>query len=186
MFLDQLSPWAVAALIFTLRICDVSIGTMRTIQVVRGHTIIAMGMGFVEVLIWVTAVTPVVMGVREEPFLAVAFAGGFATGNAVGIMLERRLALGSVVVRLISRRSADALTSVLDGTATGLATFEGQGIDGARTLLYASCPRRKLPALLASVQADEPDLFYVVERFSQIGVGPLPHPTGWRAVFKKK
>lgn len=180
------NPVAVAAVVFSLRIVDVSLGTMRTINVVRGHTGVAMALGFVEVTIWVFAVTPVVMGVRDHPFLALAFAGGFASGNAAGIMLERKLALGTVVVRLISRRPAETLTDLVSGLASGTAVFEGAGLDGPRTLLYASCPRKALSTLLKEVRRDEPDLFYVIERFSQTGSMPLPHPTGWRAIFKRK
>jgi len=179
-------PLAVAALVFALRIMDVSLGTMRTIMVIRGHTVVAMGLGFVEVTIWVFAVTPVVMGVRDHPFLALAFAGGFATGNAAGILLERKLALGTVVVRLISRRAGAELTQLVADLASGTAVFEGNGLDGPRTLLYASCPRKRLNPRLRKVRANEPDLFYVVERFSQTGAVPLPAPTGWRAIFKKK
>lgn len=179
-------PVAIAVMVFSLRIIDVSLGTMRTIMVVRGHTAVAMALGFVEVTIWVLAVTPVVMGVREQPFLAIAFAGGFATGNAAGITLERKLALGTVVVRLISRRPGAALSALVAGLASGTAVFEGAGLDGPRTLLYASCPRKNLNTLLQVVRKDEPDLFYVVERFSQTGSAPLPDPTGWRAIFKRK
>ena len=184
--IDLTSPWLIAILVFCLRIIDVSIGTMRTITVIRGHVAIAMGLGFVEVLIWVTAVTPVIIGVREHPYLAAAFAGGFASGNAVGITLERKLALGTVVVRLISKRPGSAVQAQIADLVSGVAMFDGHGSDGDRTLVYASCARRNVPELLARVRADEPDLFYVVERFSQTGNAPLPHPTGWRSIPKKK
>ncbi len=41
--------------IFLARVTDVSIGTMRTIFVVRGHRMFAAMLGFVEVIIWIVA-----------------------------------------------------------------------------------------------------------------------------------
>lgn len=186
LLLDILPFWMVAVLIFCLRIVDVSLGTFRTISVVQGRTIVSVLLGFVEVGIWVLAVSQVVTGVREHPLLIVAFAGGFAAGNAAGITLERKLGLGTVALRIVSTLPQEALTRLLGDSVRSVAAFPGQGQDGPRTLLYASCPRRTLPQVLTRAQEADPGLFYVVERFSQIGLGPLPHYTGWRAVFKKK
>lgn len=186
LLLDILPFWAVAVLVFCLRIVDVSLGTFRTISVVQGRTTTSVLLGFVEVGIWILGVSQVVTGVREHPLLIVAFAGGFAMGNAVGITLERKLAFGTVALRIVSQLPQRELTYLLPDSVRPVAAFSGQGEDGPRTLLYASCPRRTLPRVLTRAREADPGLFYVVERFSQVGLGPLPHYTGWRAVFKKK
>lgn len=176
-----------AVLVFLFRIVDVSLGTVRTLSVVHGRIPLAVFLGFIEVSIWVLAVGQVVTRLSDHPWLVLAFAGGFATGNAVGIRLERYLAMGSAVVRMITRRPADELERAVHSLTTGFTTFHGEGIDGPRTLVYASCPRRALPRLLEAARGVDPDLFYVVERFSELGgLGPLPHATGWRGVLKKK
>ena len=108
----ELPVWALAACIFLLRVADVSLGTVRTIVVVHGRIRLSVLLGFVEVLVWITAVSQVILRLRESPVLVVAYAAGFATGNAVGILLERRLALGHCVVRMISREG-EAVARVL-------------------------------------------------------------------------
>ena len=187
MLLDTAPAWALALTIFGLRIVDVSLGTLRTITVVHGRVRVSVLIGFFEVLVWVTAVSQVIAHVDESPLLAVAYAGGFATGNAVGIALERRLALGTVVVRMITSAGAEAMASLLRGMGRVVTTFDGQGRDGVRTLLFTTCPRRDLPRVIDAAAALDPQLFYTVDRFSQAtSLGPLPGPSGWRAVFKKK
>jgi uncharacterized protein YebE (UPF0316 family) len=186
-FLHTLPVWAVAALIFGLRVVDVSMGTLRTITVVHGHIVVAMLLGFFEVLIWVTAVSQVVLRIRETPLLAVAFAAGFAAGNACGIALERRLAFGSCVVRMISSVEGETLATKLRELGQVVTTFPGRGRDGPRTLLFTACPRRKLETIVGIARSVDPRLFYTVERFTRAdSASPLPHPTGWRAVLKKK
>jgi uncharacterized protein YebE (UPF0316 family) len=183
--MSELSPWTVAVLIFLLRMCDVSIGTMRTISVVDGRTRLAVVLGFVEVLIWVTALSEVIARVHENYFLAFAFAGGFAAGNAVGIAAEKRLAFGSCVVRLISSGRGDAVADAVRPMGRMVTTFLSSGSD--RKLVYVICSRRDLPGLLGAARQADPDLFYAVERFPQTSdVTPLFQPTGWRAVLKKK
>ncbi|HEX9730037.1 MAG TPA: DUF5698 domain-containing protein [Gemmatimonadales bacterium] len=185
---DAFPIWLIACLIFSLRVVDVSLGTIRTLSVVGGHIRISVLLGIIEVSVWVLAISQVVQSVSTHPWLVLAYSGGFGTGSAVGILLERRLAIGTCVVRIISRQDPAGLETALRPLATGLTTFIGSAEDGHRTLLYLSCRRRDLPQLLRRARAVDPALFYVVERFSQIGgsLGVLPHETGWRTLVKMK
>jgi uncharacterized protein YebE (UPF0316 family) len=186
-FLNALPIWGIALLIFLLRILDVSVGTLRTITVVQGRVGTAMILGFFEVLVWVTAISQVVLHLPERSILALAYAGGFAAGNACGIMLDRYLAVGSCVVRMITGVEGDKLAGRLRELGRIVTTFSGQGHDGPRTLLFTACPRRELETIVAVAREVDPGLFYTVERFTRADHGtPLPHPTGWRAVLKKK
>jgi uncharacterized protein YebE (UPF0316 family) len=187
LFFDPMPVWALAAAIFGLRIVDVSLGTVRTIAVVHGKVPISVLIGFVEVLVWVTAVSQVIVHLRENPALPLAYAGGFAAGNAVGILLERRIAWGTVVVRMIASAGAVAIAQRLRSMGYEVTAFAGEGKEGPRTLLFTTCPRRNLARVVREAAALDGKLFYTVDRFSQAAqLGALPHATGWRAVFKKK
>ena len=45
------------------------------------------------------------MGRKLQPILGVFYALGFSTGNVVGIILERRIAFGHIILRIISTES---------------------------------------------------------------------------------
>ena len=185
--LAGLPLWGVAAVIFLARTVDVSIGTIRTLSVVQGRIPLALVLGFVEICIWFTAVSEAVVRVGEAPWLLFAFAGGFAAGNAVGIALERRLAIGSCVVRMISTGRGAEVADAMRPLAQMVTTFSGTGDDGARSLVYALCARRDLPELLRQAQRVDEHVFYAVDRFAD--TRPLPptfQPTGWRSIGKKK
>jgi uncharacterized protein YebE (UPF0316 family) len=175
-----------AILIFLLRVADVSVGTMRTIVVVNGQVPLSVALGFVEVLIWIIAISQVILRLRESPVLVVAYAGGFAAGNAVGIHLERRLALGQCVVRVVSKEGekvAHALSHL--GRVRGVFRSD---VEGPPTrLIFATLARSDLPEAVRRAKAVDPDVFYVVDRFSQTnGRSPLPRATGWRSALKMK
>jgi len=188
-WLGTLSPWQVGLIVFALRILDVSMGTVRTLTVVSGHIRVSGALGFVEVLIWVFAISQVIQTAAKSPVVLLMYAAGFATGNAVGILVERRLALGRRVVRLISNERGDEIAEALRAAGHPVTTFRGEGRDGDRLLLYLLCDRKQLPAIIALAQDIEPDLFYVIEPVSDsrdIPTLPLPRATGWRSWMKQK
>ena len=188
-WISGLPIWATALLIFCLRIGDVSLGTLRTLSVVQGRLKLSVGLGFFEVLIWVVGISQVMTGLQTSPVLGLAYAGGFAMGNAAGISIERHLAMGTVVLRMISPRCGLRIAEALRGKGFRLTTFEGQGRDGPVTLLYITCRRREAPRILETVRELDPFIFYTVETVhsrSFESLSPLPDATGWRAVLKKK
>jgi uncharacterized protein YebE (UPF0316 family) len=185
-FIEDLSLPLLAVFVFCLRIGDVSIGTMRTIAVVNARVRLSVLLGFFEVLIWVTAVSSVILRIQENPLLAVAYAGGFAAGNGVGIVLERRLAFGQCALRMITRRGAE-LESLGKEFGKVVGSFQTRPPESDKSLIMVVLDRRGLPTLLRRAQSIDPDVFWVVERFAETSrLTPLPRPSGWRAVAKMK
>ena len=113
-------------LIFLARILDVSIGTLRIIFVARGLKYFAAILGFFESLIWLLAVTQVMQNLTSWQTY-IAFALGFAAGNYVGVVLEERIAIGNLLIRVITRKEADELVHVLWGAGYGVTSVDAQG-----------------------------------------------------------
>ncbi|MCA9282175.1 MAG: DUF2179 domain-containing protein [Phycisphaeraceae bacterium] len=174
------------ALIFAARVCDVSLGTIRVVSVVNGRRRLAVGLGFVEVLIWIFAVSTVVNDAMENPIFAVAYALGYATGSWAGITIERHLAFGRQVVRVFTRKGPETAL-LLREQGFRVTEFEGKGRDGAVSLLLLECERKRMSALTRTVREIDPTCFYIVDdvRSTSAPVGAY-QPTGWRAVMKKK
>ena len=191
-WIASIPVWLLCAVIFVLRICDVTLGTVRTVAIVKGRITIAAFLGFFEVLIWILAVSQVITRIHESFFLALAFAGGFATGNAVGILVERRMAMGTAVIRIISTTRGTEIARAIREGGHDVAVFDGEGAEGAVTLVYAVAPRRHTRQMLQRAMSIDASLLYVSEPAHESFQGaamrlhPVPHATGWRAVFKKK
>jgi len=102
----------IPVLIFLARIMDVSIGTMRVIFVSRGFKFYAALCGFFEVLIWIIAITQIIKNLNN-PLYYIAYAGGFATGNFIGMVLEEKIALGTVLLRIVVPHEIEELEKYL-------------------------------------------------------------------------
>src|SRR5687767_11145852 len=118
-----------ALLIFLLRIGDVSIGTLRTIYMVRGDRLRAVPLAFLESGIWVIAISRIIQQV-DEPLNMLAYAAGFATGTMVGITLERWIASGWIVVRVIGQTAGGRLIEEVRARHFGVTVLPGVGREG--------------------------------------------------------
>ena len=175
--------------VFFARIADVSIGTVRTIVTVQGRTAIAFTLALFEVTIWLLVVSTVIGQVREQPLLIVFYTFGFATGNVVGIMVERKLAFGIIILKILTRQAGQQITDYLRRKGQPVTVFLGEGMNGPVSELYIACRRRDLKWILPEVKALDDQLFYVIEQARDISrvLRPIHSPIGgWRAVFKKK
>ncbi len=181
--------WLLGILIFLARIIDVSVGTLRTISIIQGRTKVAFFLAFIETSVWLIVLSEVLPKVVAEPLLGVFYAFGFATGNVVGIMVEKRLAMGYTNFRVITTKYAKEITTLLREKGYAVTTFEGEGKDGKVTEIYVATDRKNLSSLIKIVKEIEPDAFYIAEQagiISKIRRPTMVPATGWRAVQKKK
>jgi uncharacterized protein YebE (UPF0316 family) len=176
--------------IFCLRICDVSLGTVRTISTVHGRTKVAFFLGLVEITIWITVISTVVSKIADKPILGLFYAVGFSTGNVVGIMLERKLALGTMIIRVITPGESGLLTAErLRNAGHAVTVYHGEGMAGPVLTLYIACRRRDVDRILGQIRATDPKAFYITEQAGSVSkiYRPTMQPsTGWRAILKKK
>jgi uncharacterized protein YebE (UPF0316 family) len=185
----ELDTLTTGILIFLARICDVSLGTVRTIITVQGRSAIAFVLAIFEIFIWVAVVSTVVQRVAEQPILAVFYALGFATGNTVGIAVERKIALGFMVLRVFTRTGGKSMADRLRTLGQPVTVFHGEGMQGPVAELYIACRRRDLGSLLPIVKAEDPEAFYIMEPARDVcrTLRPLSGEcSGWRSVFKRK
>jgi len=172
-------------LIMLARICDVTIGTFRIILVSRGERLYASLAGFVEVFIWVVVVSQVMtnLGGWINYF---AYAAGFAMGNYIGITLERRLAMGMVVMRVISNKPADELIEHLKQEYHGVTSIAARGVSGEVRLVLAVVKRKDIPYFLKIVKNYNPKAFVSVEDVRHLSETHLPPRTRGRKKVNRK
>ena len=98
-----------ALLLFSLRILDVTLGTLRITYLVRGRRSVAGLLGFFEALVWLTAAAQV-LGSLDSPVKFVAYAAGYAAGTMLGVSVERWIAVGDSLLRVVSKVDAPPLS----------------------------------------------------------------------------
>ncbi|GAB4457229.1 MAG: DUF2179 domain-containing protein [Anaerolineales bacterium] len=180
--------WVILPLVvFMARLVDVTLGTMRIIFLSRGRKFIAPLLGFVEVFIWITIVSQIVRGAQN--FAAYfAYAAGFAVGNYFGMVLEDKLAIGTLVVRIIIPKSGQELIQRLREADYGVTYVNGHGASGDVVLIYTVVMRRELAQVVDIIQTTTPKAFFTVEelRSVQQGIFPVRSTTLHANLFERK
>lgn len=149
-------------LIILARIGDVSLGTMRMVAVVSGHRGMAWLLGLLEMSIWVFVVSAVIAHIRTEPAYGIAFAFGAATGNYIGVTLQGRLPFGSQVLRIFTR-NGEALCERLQQQGFIVTKFQGEGRDGAVTMLFVQVKRARTRLVLRAAREVDPMCYYTID-----------------------
>ena len=168
-------------LIFTARVVDVSLGTVRVIFVSRGLKYLAPVVGFFEILIWLLAIGQIMKNL-SNPACYVAYAGGFAMGNYVGIAIAEKLSLGVVLIRVVTRRDAMPLVERLQEEDYGVTSIDGHGSSGLVKVVFTVVPRREVRDVVHMIKTFNPHAFYSIEEvgFVEKGIFPLRR-SGWNS-----
>lgn len=151
-----------ALLIFCLRICDMSMDTLRVLFVVRGKKLPVWILGFLQSLIFVIAISSVLTG--ERNYLNIlGYAAGFATGNIVGMIIENKLAIGHILVTIISSTRGSSIAEKLRASGYAVTEIAGRGMNGTVFELHASVHRKDVDHVETIVLEADPQAFITAE-----------------------
>lgn len=158
----EIYPWALPLIIFFGRICDVTLGTLRIIFVSKGEKIKAPIVGFFEVFIWVIVISQIFSNANDI-IAYLAYAGGYAAGNFIGILVENKIAFGFQMFRIYSKKNGAELTSTLNKQGFGSTYIKGEGAISEVNIVEAVVDRKNVRQIKKIIDAFDPNAFYIIE-----------------------
>ena len=161
-FLLTLPAWAFALILFSLRVVDMSIGTLRIMVSMRGNKFLTWILGFFQSVIFVLAITSVLSSL-DNWLNIVAYAGGYATGGVVGMWLEGKLAIGYTHVQITSSRRGAALAEKLREEGFAVTEISARGKDGMVSMLSCNVRRKRVPLVEQIVRETDENAFITSE-----------------------
>lgn len=159
----------IALVIFIARVCDVGLGTIRQVMIIRGRKQVAFLIAFFEALIWVYAVSRVITTV-QDPLTSISFALGFASGTFVGMTVEDFLKIGEQVIRIFSKKG-DLVAEKLREKDYRVTVLDGSGRDGIIKLLFVQVKRRKVKNVLSLSREIDPSCFIILDDIRSVHIG---------------
>ncbi|MDR3269744.1 MAG: DUF2179 domain-containing protein [Tannerella sp.] len=158
----EIYPWLLPVIIFFGRICDVTLGTLRIIFVAKGEKKKAPLVGFFEVFIWVVIISQI-FSHANDLVAYLAYAGGYATGNFVGILVENKIAFGFQLIRIYTRNNGAELTRLLHENGFGFTHIHGEGAVAEVEIIETVVTRKSEKKVTAIIRQFDPNAFYVIE-----------------------
>lgn len=190
----SMAVFGTCLLIILARIGDVTLGTIRTVMVVRARAGWAFILGFLEVLIWISVVSRIITNMDHWVYV-VAYALGFALGNFIGIRIEQRLAFGTQVLRVFSRKAHELATALrAAGLGEGIppltvTEMEARGHLGPLGVLFLQVPRKYASKIAQHVVRLDPEAYYVVDDVrsaSSAATRSADKLMNWRGLLNRK
>jgi uncharacterized protein YebE (UPF0316 family) len=154
--------WMGALLIFLMRVANMSLDTIRVMMVVRGRKGWAWILGFIQTVIFIYVLSTVIQDL-DNLLNIIAYAGGFATGNVVGMWIEDKMALGHTHLRIISPTSGLAIAEKLREAGYAVTEISGRSRDGAVILLNVSVLRKNKDKVSQIVEQVDKNAFITAE-----------------------
>ena len=151
-----------ALIIFSLRLADQSLGTMRALLVAKNKPIYAALIGLVESAIWIVAISQVIKDI-DDPVLIGAYATGFAAGTILGTYIERIVGVGNIVVRVFTSSNSPSVAETLRNNGHGVTVIDGEGKEGPVKIYLCVIPRRKLKSVLAMIEEINPNAYITTD-----------------------
>ena len=163
-------------IIFFSRVGDVSLGTLRHVFISKGFRKIVPVLGFFEVLIWIIVVGQIMKNLNNVACY-LAYAGGFASGTYVGLLIEERLALGLQVIRIITNQNCDNLLVGLKTGNHGVTIVDAQGAVGPVKMLFTIIKRKNVQQVVLLIHQHNPTAFFSIEDIKDTSQGVFTSST---------
>lgn len=151
-----LTAFLMALGIFFLRVCDMTLDTIRMLFVVRGRKKLAWFLGFFQSLIFVIAISSVLTSLNN-PLNVLGYAAGFATGNVIGMIIEERLAIGHIHFTIMSPTRGAKIGNVLREAGFAVTEVPARGRNGTVDVLHCNVLRKDLSMVETIILEADPE-----------------------------
>lgn len=173
-FGSEIITWVIIPfLIFLARVLDVSLGTMRIVFVSKELKYLAPFVGFFEVLIWLFAIRAIMQNLNNIACY-LAYGAGFAIGTFIGLYIEKRLAIGKSILRIITQKDSTELIDNLRLKGFGVTSMDAQGVKGKVHIIYMIIKRHDFENVAEIIKKFNPNAFYTVEDARLVSKGIFP------------
>lgn len=159
--------------IFFARILDVSLGTLRTVITVKGKSLYASLVGFIEIFVWFLIVKEALNTNETSIWIAVAYSLGFATGTFIGGILSQKLITGNLSVQIITNKAYPDMVNTLRNEGYGVTVMdvEGKNTEEEKYMLFIEINNKSLNHLQHLVKKIDNDAFIVVNETKYVQNG---------------
>lgn len=159
----------VSLLIFVLQATNITVGSLRVMMLVRGNRLAAGGLALIESLVWVYAAGQVINDLAN-PVKVISYVLGFSVGTMVGVTVERWMALGKTLLRIVAPVSSPQVVDELRARGYYATVLNGEGRDGDVRVIFSVIPRKKMRVLEELVLKINPQAFVTFEETRTLGL----------------
>lgn len=146
--------------IFFARILDVSIGTVRTVIMVKGKIYITTFLAFIEVLIWLIVAREALITSAKSIMIPISYSLGYATGTFIGTYISNNFIKGTRRVEIITKKNQIRLINNLRNNNFAVSIVDLK--NNKNGLLICEIKNSRQKELIKIVKEIDPDAFIAI------------------------
>ena len=152
-FLSSIDPIFVCLIVCGAKIVEITIQSLKTCMMVKGQSLKAAGLGFIECVIWGLVISTIIGTLGDNIFLLFFYCFGYAAGLFLGSTIENKIALGTANLQLIADdEHTEKITEYLRLHSRGYTVFEGHGSVEKMNMVFIVLPRKETPKILREIR----------------------------------
>lgn len=155
-------------MVFLCRIVDVSLGSIRTILIVKNRKLWASLIGFVEVLFWFLIVREALTSDEKSILVAIAYATGFAVGTFVGMKLSDKFITGIVSVQAVLSDKDDKIIDIIRENGYGVSVITTKGKDKETYMIMMEIDKKLEKEVKDLIKSLDPDAFISIKESKMV------------------
>lgn len=160
--------------IFMARLVDVTLGTIRTVLLVKGKKVATTIIAFFEVLIWFLVARKALNTEITNILIPIFYSAGFATGTLLGAYLSERYIDEKISAQVVVKRNnVKTLTAAIRKSGFGVSVidlkndYEGQN----KNMLFIELNKKSLKNLIKIIKIKDKTAFVVVNETKYVQNG---------------
>ena len=157
--------------IFFARLIDVSLGTLRTINTVKGRDLVASLIGLVEITVWFLIVKEALNTDNNSIWIVISYALGFSVGTYIGGKISKRFIKSNLEVQVILSTRDDNIVNKIREEGYGVTAIEVNGSKNEKYMLYIQIRDQSFEHLKNIIKKLDQKAFIVVNETKYVENG---------------
>lgn len=145
--------------IFFARILDVSLGTIRTMYIVKGNKFVASLIAFIEIFIWFFAARSALNTEISSLWIVISYALGYASGTYIGTLINELFITGIYSIQVISDTIAKKEINQIKRQNFGVSVVE---MNNGKKMLFLSINKKRYHECVKLIKKLDPKSFIIV------------------------
>lgn len=157
--------------IFCARLIDVSLGTFRTINTVKGKDLVASLIGLIEITVWFLIVKEALNTNNNSIWIVIAYALGFSVGTYIGGKISKKFIKSNLEVQVILSSKDNNIVDKIRKEGYGVTTIVVSGSKNEKYMLYIQIKNQSLEHLKEIIKKLDKQAFMVVNETKYVENG---------------
>lgn len=168
---DNMEIFLMCIKIFGARLIDVSLGTFRTINTVKGKDFVAALIGLIEITVWFLIVKEALNTDNNSIWIVISYALGFSVGTYIGGKISKKFIKSNLEVQVILSSKDDNIVKKVRDEGYGVTAIEVNESTNEKYMLYIQIKNKSFEHLKKIIKQLDKNAFIVVNETKYVENG---------------